>query len=367
MSPGTRQALLVIGGGPAGAAAACAARAAGLSVAVLERGATPQPDSCAGWLGPAAVRTCTCHGVTAAEAGAVEFHGLRLRSWDLKQCVDVHAPELSGWVVEPSRLSAALLAAARRAGAQVQTEAEVTALHPGEDAVSAEIRSGDIADGQIALLADGASSQTAAAAHLLPAQQIAGPGGGVLATWDVPSAEPGVEVLIGAGRALRVATIVRGAGQVRLYAHTRDTTAPVGTQLMMLVAAAQAAGVLPAEPPGLSRPGPLLGGTALELESHVGKRVLLIGSAGGFVAALSQEGIYPAMRSGQLAVETAVRALAAPLLQDELMSFGAAWRADLADYLRMPNTDLGLLMPLVFGNPQMSRRVARAFLLGQTF
>jgi hypothetical protein len=33
----------------------------------------------------------------------------------------------------------------------------------------------------------------------------------------------------------------------------------------------------------------------------------------------------------------------------------------------MPNTDLGLLMPMVFNNPQMSRRMARAFLLGQGF
>lgn len=367
MSTATRHALLVIGGGPAGAAAACAARAAGLSVAVLERGATPQPDACPGWLGPAAVRTCTSFGVAADAVGAVEFRGLRLRSWDLTQCVDVHDPELGGWIVEPTRLSAALLEAARRAGAEVRTGAEVTALHLGEDAVAADTRAGAAAEGQIALLADGASSQTAGAAHLLPAQRIAGTGGGVLATWDVATDAPGVEVLIGAGRALRVATIVRGAGRIRLYAHTRDTTSPAGTQLMTLVAAAQAAGLLPDSPPGLPQSRPLLGGTALELESHVGKRALLIGSAGGFVAALSQEGIYPALRSGQLAVETAARALAAPLLQDELTSFGAAWRADLADYLRMPNTDLGLLIPLVFGNPQMSRRVARAFLLGQTF
>jgi hypothetical protein len=50
-----------------------------------------------------------------------------------------------------------------------------------------------------------------------------------------------------------------------------------------------------------------------------------------------------------------------------LHSFGSAWRRDLADYLRLPNTDLALLMPLVFNNAQMSGRLARAFLLGQTF
>jgi hypothetical protein len=33
----------------------------------------------------------------------------------------------------------------------------------------------------------------------------------------------------------------------------------------------------------------------------------------------------------------------------------------------MPNADLSLLMPLVFKNAQMTRRVARAFLLGERF
>ena len=103
------------------------------------------------------------------------------------------------------------------------------------------------------------------------------------------------------------------------------------------------------------------------MESHVGKRCLLVGDAGGFVTSFSHEGIYPALRSGELAAETVAAALRAPVLQDELASFSTLWRSELAGYLRMPNTDLGLLMPMVFNNPQMSRRVARAFLLGQAF
>lgn len=103
------------------------------------------------------------------------------------------------------------------------------------------------------------------------------------------------------------------------------------------------------------------------METHVGKRCVLIGEAGGFVSAFSNEAIYPCMSSGWTAADAAVRALQAPVLQDELLSFSSAWRAELADYLRLPNTDLALLMPLVFNNPQMSARVARAFLLGQGF
>jgi flavin-dependent dehydrogenase len=85
------------------------------------------------------------------------------------------------------------------------------------------------------------------------------------------------------------------------------------------------------------------------------------------VSAFSGDGLYPALRSGVLAAETAADALRGGVLQDELAQFGPRWRADLADYLRMPNTDLGLLLPMVFGNSQIARRVARAFVLGQAF
>ena len=106
-------------------------------------------------------------------------------------------------------------------------------------------------------------------------------------------------------------------------------------------------------------------GVALDLDTLVGKRCVLIGESAGFVSAFSGETIYPCMMSGWMAAEVVGRALAANVLQDELLSFGAAWRGELAEYLRSPNTDLSLLMPLVFDNEQMSKRVARAFLLGR--
>jgi hypothetical protein len=148
---------------------------------------------------------------------------------------------------------------------------------------------------------------------------------------------------------------------------TRDLSSPAATQLASLLEAARAGDILPRDcvPQPVEVPG--LAGLALELESHVGKRCLVVGEAGGFVSAFSNEGLYPALRSGWLAAQTAARALSAPVLQDELATFSADWRTDLADYLRMPNTDLGLLLPMVFSNPEMSRRMGRAFLLGQAF
>ncbi|NUQ51003.1 MAG: hypothetical protein HUU27_13925, partial [Phycisphaerae bacterium] len=134
-----------------------------------------------------------------------------------------------------------------------------------------------------------------------------------------------------------------------------------------LLAAARQAGLLPPGPTPEIQAHPSPAGLALDLDTHVGKRCLLLGDAGGFVSAFSNEGIYPAMMSGVLAADVVARALKAPVPQDELASFGVEWRTRLADYLRMPNTDLSLLVPLVFNNPQMCLRVARAFLHGQAF
>jgi flavin-dependent dehydrogenase len=106
-------------------------------------------------------------------------------------------------------------------------------------------------------------------------------------------------------------------------------------------------------------------GLALEMETHVGKRSLLIGEAGGFVCALSGEGLYPAIGSAALAVETCVEALAAAHLQDALADFDSAWRREMVEYLRLPNVDLRFLLPLVFSNEQMARKLAGAFVCGE--
>jgi len=105
-------------------------------------------------------------------------------------------------------------------------------------------------------------------------------------------------------------------------------------------------------------------GLALEMETHVAKHALLLGDAGGFVSALSHEGLFPALRTSQIASDIAHAALAAPQPQDTLAGFDAAWRGALVEHLRIPNTDLRFLIPLVFSNAVMSKKLADAFLLG---
>lgn len=364
--PRTSYDVLVVGGGPAGSAAAVAAIQQQLSVLVVERGEDRRPGACAGWMGPAAIEVCAAAGVDVGKAGA-EFTGLCIRSWDLKQHVEVTDKELKGVVVEQPALSRALLAAAEHQGAEVFRGATVAQLQLGDNGAKLRLSDGRTVEGQVVVIADGAASPTTEMTSLPPARQMTGPRGCAVAVFETLTAGNGLDVILGAGRGLKLATIARGRTEIRVALLTQDDSAPATAQLAALLQAARAGGVLPKNFDAVPAPAPCLAGVALDLETHIGKRCLLVGDAGGFVTAFSNEGIYPALRSGVLAAEVAARALKAAVFQDELASFSAQWRADLADYLRMPNTDLGLLLPMVFTNPQMSRRLARAFLLGQAF
>lgn len=97
----------------------------------------------------------------------------------------------------------------------------------------------------------------------------------------------------------------------------------------------------------------------------VANRALLVGPAGGFLTACSEE-VYPSLWSAKLAVEHLVEALAKPFLQDGLASFPQTWGATLGDYLRGPQQNLKFLLPLVFRNAVMAKRLSDAILTGES-
>lgn len=356
--------MVIAGAGPAGCGAALGGVARGLQVALV---ATPTPEGefLGGWVSPAGVALCKQIGVRAATA----FAGLNLHAWDLSQAVTVDDPALAGWIVEPRQMETALLAAAERGGAAVLRDARIGALQLGDDAVNLTLGDGATVTGRVLVVADGLLGRAAAQARL-PLAHRAATGTAARAAWGGAATARGararLDVVLGGGRGLCVATFAQDGHGVRAALGSRNPDAPAGPQLAELIRAGQAAGWLP---PGAAEivEAPLLAGSALELDSHAGKRCLLAGEAGGFVAALSMEAIYPALRSGEIAAEVAETALKARLFQDELATYNAAWRAALAEYLSLPNTDLGLLLPMIFKNAQMAKRVAHAFLLGKAF
>lgn len=357
--------VMMVGGGPAGTAAAIAARRHDLHAMLLDRHNAGDGSPGIGWLGPKAIDLCGVCGIDATAAGAMEFTGLRMWPWDCATSVVVGGDDLRGWTLPPARLRQALQTTARNSGVEMVQPVSVTDLSLGEDAATVTLDDGQSISAAALILADGAAGTAAARAQLSTAPQHTAAGATALA--QTGEAHAGLDVILGANPSPRLATVVRGGGHAQVTLMTQDHATPAIDQLRDLIVIARQAGALPSDFEGRPAPVPNRAGVALELETHAGKRCLLVGDAGGFVTAFSNEGIYPAMRSGWLAAETIAAALRKSVLQDALAEFNTIWRADLADYLRMPNTDLGLLLPLVFKNEQMSARVARAFLLGDAF
>lgn len=358
--------IVVIGAGPAGLAAALQARQHDLSVLVIERHPFPRPRTFPSWLGPAAVAIAQGWGVDAEVAQASPFNGVTLYGWDFEQSARAEGADLQGWVVDRAAFDQALHDVAVERGAEVRHGVSATGLELGEAQATVTLDDGDSVSGGIVLLAGGAGPHANLLSDVTPAAHVAPSVRCVQMVAPVKDATPGLDIVLGQSRTQHLATVLRGTDAVRVTLAGQDAPPVLLGALEEFCTRAVRAGVLPALPDEMPATGVSPAGVALEMDSHVGKRTMLIGDAGGFVAAFSNEGVYPAMKSGCIAADVAARALGSELLQDELLLFGAAWRQELADYLRMPNTDLTLLGPLVLNNPQMTQRVARAFLLGQT-
>jgi hypothetical protein len=116
----------------------------------------------------------------------------------------------------------------------------------------------------------------------------------------------------------------------------------------------------PADSP-LSVDLPLAGALVRE---GVASRSLMIGPAGGFYSQCGEE-IYPGCWSAVFAVDTMVKALKDPHLQDGLQPYRQKWPVTLGEYLRGPQQNLRFLLPMVYRNAAMTARMAEAILLSK--
>jgi hypothetical protein len=156
--------------------------------------------------------------------------------------------------------------------------------------------------------------------------------------------------------------------------HIRMISASVASgtrvaELSALVAKLQRAGIVPANLPLSKAAGAVWyppAGMALELETHVAKRCMLIGSAGGFAESITGQTLFPSIKSAMIAADIADVALDDAHTQDELMKYKTLWRKNLADYLRPPNTSLQMLLPLLFVNQQIVAKFTKALLFGDS-
>ena len=321
----TRCDVLVVGGGPAGAATAALAARRGLAVLLVERAVFPRHKPCAEYLSPEAARDLEALGVLdeVEAAGAAKLRGFRLVSDDGAAVTGTFAGAVPfipyreyGLALPRATLDQIVLRAAGRAGAQVRQgvalerllveRGRVCGAHVREEGRRAEIRARVVvgADGLNSLVArelgvarQGRLRRLALVAHLE----------GVAGTSDLG------EMFARRGRYVGLAPI--GRGRVNVAVVVPGTEAPCIARDPDAFFAAELRAV-----PELARrlagartvrEVMITGPFARRSRRVVADGALLVGDAADFYDPFTGEGIFAALRGGALAAEAIAGALAA--------------------------------------------------------
>jgi geranylgeranyl reductase family protein len=138
--------VIVVGAGPAGSATAARIAAAGRDVLIVDRARFPRDKVCGDFVGPVALAELGALGIgdaaevrngNAVDRAALFLDGERLMTYVLPHVGDLPT---HGRVIPRVTLDAAILDAARRAGARVLENSTVSGLERGPDFIDALVR-----------------------------------------------------------------------------------------------------------------------------------------------------------------------------------------------------------------------------------
>jgi flavin-dependent dehydrogenase len=319
-----RRDAVVIGGGPAGSAAAILLAERGWSVTVLEKAAFPRPKICGEYLSPEAARVLDRLGVLkdVDAAGAVPLRGMRIVAPD-GTALDAEYPTAGPWrgyrdhalAVERERLDAILLDRARSLPVDVrERHRAVGLLRDGRRVVG--VRAED-ADGRpfemaarLVVGADGRASIAARALGLVRThrlrrmalvQDVEG-----LAGFDgrgeIYVDPPDYAILNPVTRSRVNLSLVVPLAHAYPFRRRLETFFRARLKQLRHLAPRLA----PAAPAGrLTAMGPL----AFTVEEPRQDGIVLVGDAAGFYDPFTGEGLYAALRSAELLAEVAHAAL----------------------------------------------------------
>ena len=312
--------VIVAGAGPAGAVAARTLAAAGIRTLLVDRAEFPRNKPCGGGVSLRALRRFPW--LDAALAG-VDVH--RISRLHLEgphgSTLDVESPDPCVLLVRRVEFDHALVRAAVAAGATLLERFEITQAAADAEGVTLQARDGRRLRAPIVIAADGV--------HSVLAKRL-----GVNARW--PRASIAIDMMeetpvetLRADRpdVLWVAYAYNGLdGYAYVFPKTHHVNVGIGCLL------SHYKGEMPGRPYDMQQTfvGRLVGEGVLHGQSdrrhftpflipvggplpsaHAG-RVLFAGDAGGFVHAVTAEGIYYAMVSGELAGAAAASAFARP-------------------------------------------------------
>ena len=361
----------VIGAGPAGATIAILLAKKGHRVVVADRSRFPRKQASTDWLNRQAKELLAELNVAGKPLLDRPFHDVTFYSADLSKMAKPNFAEAPGYLIDRSAFDNALVEAVIAAGVTLLQGSAVTDIRLTETSAVLTLANKGKVEGRLLMLASGKESTLLDWCGLVRS-------GVNSPIWTAqvnavfkqlsPAIKPRVDVVLGLDRkgSFGVWCVTEDRLSVSInWLGEREESVPA---LVNLCKTAFEHGAIPLDlsvQAATARLIPSPASEALDMDSHVGKHTLLIGDAGGFISAASNEGIYPAMWSARIAAEVADAALRTVHSQDELMSFDSKWRLQMADYLRSPNTDIQFLLPLIFSNQPMADRMGAAFFSGQ--
>ncbi len=357
--------IAILGATPAGCAAAYYLSVKGLDVVVFDAPRRASECPLTDWVSAEFFRI---HGLPKSLAGsskAKPFKAVCFHQADLTRQTEYKSATALGYFVHPDDLTASLTAAAKNAGAKFRTSTTCPAIRLEEDHVwllgSSQLQA------KLLLIA-----------HDCP--------DAVLSDLSLPGRAPGAPPLIAAGLdvptclnlpALHILAMdeptelgVFFATGTTLHLRIVSNSTATGSrvaELSSMVARLQRAGLLSERLPLNRSRGAVWhppAGVAMELETHVTKRCLMAGTAGGFAEIVLGQTLLTSVRSALMAADTAMAALKHENVQEILGNFKTSWRDSLASWFRPLPTPLHMLMPMLPANKRLAAKLTAQLLRG---
>jgi len=330
--------VLVVGGGPAGAATAAYSARAGLRVLLVDRARFPRPKACAEYLSPEVARDLESLGVLGAveRAGGARLNGFRLVSDDGRDVTGRFAGTAPafvpyrpfGFALPRTVLDPIVLDAARAAGAEVREETALHDLMVERGTVTGGVlRSGSVRETIRAAMVVGADGLNSLVARRLGVAHAGRPRrfglvahlAGVTGTRDVG------EMFAARGWYVGLAPIGDGLVNVAMVVPEADGRAIAADDEGFFFSRLRSVPELAARLAGarIARRIMVAGPFARRARRVTADGALLVGDAADFFDPFTGEGVFAALRGGRLAAD----ALAAALAR------GAPTQAALAPYV----------------------------------
>jgi len=364
--------MAVLGATAAGCVAATILARAGRDVVLVDAPASACESPLADWVPAELARDCREVREVRSDGMAGPVRAVCFHSADLARDATWRQRAVAGYVVRSDALRGALTRAAREAGARVVRASRPIRPDLGERAVALGLDKRTV-QARLLLIAQDGPAEVLTALNL--STRLVPAGGITACGLDVPLPGAAAKELAGAIHVVAVEGAERlgvffAAGPV-LHVRVISTNGsdPVRvSDLSALVVRLQGAGALPGRL-DLAKASAAVwnppGGIALDLETFVAKRTLLVGTAGGFVSAIAGQSLDATIRSAMIAADVAARAIDAAQPQDVLGEYKTQWRDAIAERIRPTGTSLRMLGPMVLSNRAMTERFARTLLTGQ--